>query len=47
MVTFLAINNITIDCTDENLIELGLGVASNLMDNEDIKKWIKKYMREV
>ncbi len=40
MLTFLEINGIQIDASDEELIAIGLGVANSSMDDKELLKWI-------
>ena len=40
MLTFLEVNGIRIECTDNELIELGLGVAAGNIKYEEILDWI-------
>jgi len=40
MLVFLEINGIDINCKDEELINLGLSIASNTVGVEDIIRWI-------
>ena len=40
MLTFLEVNGIRIECTDNELIDLGLGVASGKIDYEELLEWI-------
>lgn len=40
MLVFLEINGIIITCTDDELIELGLGLADNSIDDKDLLNWI-------
>lgn len=40
MLTFLEVNGIRIDCADDEIVELGLSVASGKMDYEEILAWI-------
>ncbi len=40
MLTFLEVNGIRIECTDNELIDLGLGVASGKIDYEELLDWI-------
>ena len=40
MLVFLEINGIEIICTDEELIELGLGVADSSVSYKDLLNWI-------
>ena len=43
MLTFLEVNGIRIDCTDDDIIEAGLGVASGKMDYEDLLQWVLEH----
>ena len=45
MLVFLELNGMEIDCADEELAALGLGVASGEMKDEDIMFWILSHMR--
>ncbi|MCR1900129.1 type II toxin-antitoxin system death-on-curing family toxin [Irregularibacter muris] len=40
MMTFLEINGIEIDCTDEELIILGLGLADGSINDMELLNWI-------
>ena len=40
MISFLHINGIKIDCTDEELVDLGLSLASGKADYKYLLKWI-------
>ena len=40
MLTFLEVNGIRIECTDNELIELGLGIAAGEINYEEILEWI-------
>ncbi|MBZ4666398.1 type II toxin-antitoxin system death-on-curing family toxin [Mahella sp.] len=40
MLVFLEINGIEVNCTDDELIELGLGLADGTVNNEDLLSWI-------
>lgn len=40
MMVFLDINGIELVCRDEDIIDLGLGVASGKYDAEYVKEWI-------
>ena len=40
MMTFMELNGISISCSNEELIKLGLGVASNELDKEELLTWI-------
>lgn len=43
MVIFLEMNDILITCTDDELIELGLGIAAGKLSDADILKWIQEH----
>lgn len=40
MLTFLEINGIEIKCTDDELINLGLGIADGSINSKDLLGWI-------
>lgn len=40
MMTFLEVNGIRLDCTDEEIVSAGLGVASGALGYEDLLKWV-------
>lgn len=43
MLTFLESNGIKINCSDKEIVELGLGVAAGQIDYEHLLDWIKKH----
>ena len=43
MLTFLEVNGIRLDCTNEDIIEAGLGVASGAMDYEALLQWVRDH----
>lgn len=45
MLVFLKINHVEIQCHDENIIDLGLGVASGKYDSSYIMEWIILHSR--
>ena len=45
MLVFLELNGMEIDCVDEELVALGLGVASGEMKDEDIVIWILSHTK--
>ncbi len=45
MLVFLEINGIALDCTDDDVIAIGLGVASGKMDYEDLLKWVLEHKK--
>ena len=45
MLTFLEAEGIKMDCSNEDVVELGLSVASGKMKYNEILEWIKKYKK--
>lgn len=43
LLTFLEVNGINLDVTDEEIIEVGLRLATGEMKNEDLLNWIKRH----
>ena len=43
MLTFLEVNGIRMDCTNEDVINAGLSVASGKMDYEQLLEWVKEH----
>jgi death-on-curing protein len=43
MLTFLEVNGIRMNCTNEAVIEAGLGVASGKMGYAELLDWVRKY----
>lgn len=43
MLTFLEVNGIRLDCTNEDIVEAGLGVASGKMSAQDLLDWIRAH----
>ena len=43
MLSFLELNGIHIESTDEDVLSLGLGVADGSMEQKDILDWIHKH----
>lgn len=40
MLTFLEVNGIRLECSNEDIVEVGLGVASGRMDYEGLLSWV-------
>ena len=40
MLTFLRLNGIRIECNDEEIVEIGLGIASDRISYEELLDWI-------
>lgn len=43
MLTFLEVNGIRIDCTDDDIVEAGLAVAAGNMDYYALLAWVKAH----
>lgn len=43
MLTFLEVNGVHMDCTNEDVVEAGLGVASGEMNYEELLVWAKTH----
>ena len=43
MLSFLSLNGIRIDATDEDIVQLGLGIADGGVEYEGIVSWIKAH----
>ena len=43
MLTFLEVNGIHMDCTNDDVSETGLAVASGRMDYEALLQWVKEH----
>lgn len=43
MLTFLEVNGIRLDCTDEDIVTAGLGVASGTMSYEALLDWVYEH----
>ena len=41
MLTFLEVNGIRLDCTNDEVVEVGLAVASGAMDGETLLEWVR------
>lgn len=40
MLTFLEVNDVELSCTDQELVELGLGLASGKLKYDELLSWI-------
>lgn len=40
MMTFMELNNLEIECSDQELITLGLNIASGITEQDEILSWI-------
>lgn len=45
MLTFLEVNGIPISCTEEELVEIGLGVADGRMDYPALLRWVCEHRK--
>ena len=43
MLTFLEVNGIHMDCSNEDVAAVGLSVASGTMDYDDLLSWVKDH----
>lgn len=43
MLTFLEVNGISIDCTNDDIIHIGLSVANGTMKYDELLAWIKEH----
>ncbi len=43
MLTFLEVNGIHLDCTNEDVVNVGLGVADGSMDYEALLAWVREH----
>lgn len=43
MLTFLEVNGIRMECTNEDVIHVGLSVASGKMDYDQLLAWVKEH----
>ena len=43
MLTFLEVNGIHMDCANEDVVEVGLGVASGSMKYDALLTWVRKH----
>ena len=43
MLTFLEVNGIHLDCTNEDVVKIGLGVADGSMDYEALLAWVRDH----
>ena len=43
MLTFLEVNGIRLDCTNEEVVHIGLSVADGSMDYDALLSWIKEH----
>ena len=43
MLTFLEVNGIHMECTNEEVVEIGLSVASGTMDYDSLLQWVRDH----
>lgn len=43
MLTFLEVNGIHMNCTNEDIVHAGLSVAAGRMDYEELLEWVRKH----
>ena len=44
MLTFLAVNGIEIECTNEEVVTVGLGIACGEIGYDELLEWIKEHI---
>ncbi len=45
MLTFLEVNGVPLNCTNEDVVEVGLAVASGEMSYEQLRDWVMEHRR--
>ncbi len=45
MLTFLEVNGIRLECTDEDIVHVGLSLADGSMDYERLLSWVRERVR--
>lgn len=45
MLTFLEVNGIPLDCTNEDIVEIGLGVAEGKLDYPSLLDWVRTHRK--
>ena len=43
MLTFLEVNGIHLECTNEDVVEAGLGVADGSIGYEELLAWVRSH----
>lgn len=43
MITFLEVNGIQLDCTNDDIISAGLGIADGRMNYDDVLRWVMNH----
>ena len=43
MLTFLEVNGIRMDCTNEDVVHAGLSVADGTMDYDGLLMWVREH----
>lgn len=43
MLTFLEVNGIHMECTNDEVVEVGMGVANGTMDYEALLEWVRNH----
>ncbi len=46
MLTFLEVNGVRLDCTNDDVVEIGLGVADGSINYEMLLEWVCKHKKE-
>lgn len=45
MLTFMEVNGMPLDCTNEEIVRIGMGVASGEIDYPALLKWVQEHRR--
>ena len=43
MLSFLELNGVHVECTDDEIVKTGLGIASGNMSYEDVLNWVRNH----
>lgn len=43
MLSFLELNGVHVECTDDEIVKTGLGIAGGNMSYEDVLKWVRNH----
>ena len=46
MLSFLELNGVSIDCTNEDIVEAGMNIAKGEMSYEDVLSWVHSHTSE-
>lgn len=46
MLTFLAVNGLPVDCNNEDVVRIGLGVANGRIGYDELLQWVREHVRK-